>query len=122
MTRRRARRAAGELESEVLAELWAADGALTPAEIQAQLGDGLAYNTVHTIVTRLLEKGLVVHDPSGRRGSYRPAKDAAEVTAEQMHELLDRGPDRLQALERFVTALRPSDEKALRAFLPDRKR
>lgn len=120
MVRRRSRRGAGELESEVLAELWAADRALTPAEIQAQLGD-VAYNTVHTILTRLVEKGQVIHDPAGRRGSYRAAKDAAEVTAEQMHELLDRGPDRLQALERFVTALRPSDERALRAFLPKRK-
>jgi hypothetical protein len=42
------RRARGELESEVMAALWSAGAPLTPAGVQAALGDGLAYNTVQT--------------------------------------------------------------------------
>ncbi|MFF7050031.1 BlaI/MecI/CopY family transcriptional regulator [Streptomyces griseorubiginosus] len=112
------RRNAGELESEVLATLWAAtDRALTPAEVQTELGGELAYNTVHTILKRLYDKGLVLRDADGRRGAYRPAKDAAELTAQAMHEALDRGPDPITALQRFVTGLSAEEERALREVL-----
>ncbi|MFG2958233.1 BlaI/MecI/CopY family transcriptional regulator [Streptomyces sp. NPDC048291] len=108
------RRSAGELESEVLAALWATEGPLTPAEIQTEIGGGLAYNTVHTILKRLYDKGLVLRDADGRRGAYRPAKNAAELTAEAMHEALDRGPDPIAALQQFVSGLSPEEERALR--------
>jgi len=111
------RRSPGELESEVLATLWATDRTLTPAEIQADLGGGLAYNTVHTILRRLHDKGLVLRDAEGRRGAYRPAKNAAQMTAEAMHQALDRGPDPIAALQQFVTGLSPQEETALRELL-----
>lgn len=111
------RRSAGQLESEVLATLWATEEALTPGEVQAELGSGLAYNTVHTILRRLYDKGLVIRDAHGRRGSYRPAKNAAESTAEAMHQALDRGPDPIAALQQFVSGLSPDEERALRDFL-----
>ncbi|MGW0996815.1 BlaI/MecI/CopY family transcriptional regulator [Streptomyces sp. NPDC002520] len=111
------RRGAGALESEVLAALWATDRPLTPAEIQAEIGGGLAYNTVHTILKRLYDKGLVLRDADGRRGAYRPAKNAAELTAAAMHEALDRGPDPIAALQQFVTGLSPEEERALRELL-----
>jgi predicted transcriptional regulator len=113
------RRSPGELESEVLATLWATDRALTPAEIQADLGGDLAYNTVHTILRRLHDKSLVLRDADGRRGAYRPAKNAAQMTAEAMHQALDRGPDPIAALQQFVTGLSPAEEAALRALLGD---
>ncbi|GGN92469.1 hypothetical protein GCM10011579_090370 [Streptomyces albiflavescens] len=105
------------MESEVLAALWATDDALTPAEIHAEIGGGLAYNTVHTILKRLYDKGLVLRDVDGRRGAYRPAKNAAELTAEAMHQALDRGPDPIAALQQFVTGLSPREEEALRDLL-----
>ncbi|MEV7392411.1 MULTISPECIES: BlaI/MecI/CopY family transcriptional regulator [Streptomyces] len=108
------RRSAGELESEVLAALWATERPLTPAEIQSEIGGGLAYNTVHTILKRLYDKGLVLRDADGRRGAYRPAKNAAELTAQAMHEALDRGPDPIAALQQFVSGLSPEEERALR--------
>ncbi|MFF4544928.1 BlaI/MecI/CopY family transcriptional regulator [Streptomyces sp. NPDC001435] len=111
------RRSAGELESEVLATLWATERPLTPAEIQADLDGGLAYNTVHTILKRLYDKGLVLRDADGRRGAYRPAKNAAELTAEAMHEALDRGPDPIAALQQFVSGLSAEEERALRELL-----
>jgi predicted transcriptional regulator len=113
------RRSPGELESEVLAALWATDVALTPAEIQAELDGDLAYNTVHTILRRLHDKGLVLRDADGRRGAYRPAKNAAQMTAEAMHQALDRGPDPIAALQQFVTGLSPEEETALRELLGD---
>ncbi|MFF3904821.1 BlaI/MecI/CopY family transcriptional regulator [Streptomyces sp. NPDC001848] len=114
------RRSSGELESEVLATLWATEQALTPAEIQGEIGGGLAYNTVHTILKRLYDKGLVLRDVDGRRGAYRPAKNAAELTAEAMHEALDRGPDPIATLQQFVSGLSPEEEQALRALLGGR--
>ena len=111
------RRSAGELESEVLATLWATELALTPVEIQAEIRGGLAYNTVHTILKRLYDKGLVLRDVDGRRGAYRPAKNAAELTADAMHEALDRGPDPIATLQQFVTGLSPEEEQALRDLL-----
>lgn len=111
------RRSAGALESEVLAALWATERPLTPAEIQAEIDGALAYNTVHTILKRLYDKGLVLRDADGRRGAYRPAKNAAELTAAAMHEALDRGPDPIAALQQFVTGLSPEEERALRELL-----
>ncbi|MGV9253139.1 BlaI/MecI/CopY family transcriptional regulator [Streptomyces sp. NPDC003697] len=111
------RRNAGELEGAVLGALWSAQRPLTPAEIQTALGGDLAYNTVHTILKRLHDKGLVLRDAGGRRGAYRPAKSAAELTAEAMHAALDRGPDAIAALRQFVTGLSPEEGRALRDLL-----
>lgn len=118
--RGRSRRAAGELEGEVLAALWAADGPLTPAQLQATLDGDLAYNTVHTILTRLQDKQLVARVRDGSRRAYAPVKDAAQLAADRMRDVLEGGRDRVQILQRFVTSLSPDDEAALRAMLgPD---
>lgn len=111
------RRSSGELESEVLAALWATEEPLTPAGVQAEIGGGLAYNTIHTILKRLSDKGLVVRDADGRRGTYRPAKNAAELTADVMHAALDKGPDPIATLQQFVTGLSPEEERAVRELL-----
>lgn len=44
-------------------------------------------------------------------------KNAAELTAEAMHEALDRGPDPIGALQQFVSGLSPEEERALRELL-----
>ncbi|MCW2638533.1 MAG: CopY family transcriptional regulator [Dactylosporangium sp.] len=111
------RRAAGALEGEVLGALWAADQPLTPAELQASLGAGLAYNTIHTILTRLQEKGLVIRVRDGGRSGYQPAKDAAQDAADRMRTVLEGGSDRVEILQRFVTSLSPDEEQALRMAL-----
>ena len=71
-SKRNRRRGAGELENEVLAALWAAENPLTPREVQHALGEGLAYNTVQTILTRLHAKGAVQREPAGRAHAYTP--------------------------------------------------
>jgi len=115
------RRGAGELESEVLAALWAASGPLTPVQVQAVVPGGLAYNTVHTILTRLCDKGVVERWRNGRSTGYQPTKDAAQLAAEQMRAALARGADHGAVLQRFVTSLDPADEAALRTVLRDQR-
>jgi predicted transcriptional regulator len=114
------RRAAGQLEREILSALWSADGPLTPAQIQASLDAGLAYNTVHTILTRLVEKGRLVRVTSEGRTLYAPTQDAADSAAEQMASVLDAAADRGAILARFVSSLTPEDEAALRSALDGR--
>jgi predicted transcriptional regulator len=115
------RRGAGELESEVLAALWAADRPLSTAEVQHEVDTELAYNTVLTILTRLYEKGVVNRSADGRRHRYEPVKGAEELAAEQMQALLSRGPDRRGVLQRFATSLTEEDAEALRVILRRRR-
>jgi predicted transcriptional regulator len=83
------------------------------------LGGDLAYNTVHTILTRLREKGLVVRTTVDGHPAYAPAQGAAEWAATQMHAVLERGGDRTAILHQFVSSLNPADERALRAALSE---
>ncbi|MGH3605932.1 MAG: BlaI/MecI/CopY family transcriptional regulator [Pseudonocardiaceae bacterium] len=116
-SRTSARRAAGELEAEVLAALWAADGPLTAARAREAVAGGLAYNTVQTILVRLYEKGLIGRVADGRRHEYFAVKGAEELTAEQMQALLSRGRDRQAVLQRFATSLSVEDARLLQAML-----
>ena len=113
---RPARRAAGELENEVLAVLWSSEEPLTPTQIQAVV-HGVAYNTIHTILTRLVDKELVVRGSHHGRPAYAPVKDAAQTAADRMHAVLESSSDRDIILARFVSSLSPDDEAALRALL-----
>lgn len=113
----RARRAAGALEAEVLGVLWAADRPLTPTEILVALDADLAYNTVHTIVTRLNEKGVLTRESHNGRALYTPVRGAAQDAAERMRGALESGGERAAILQHFVTALSADDERALRAAL-----
>jgi predicted transcriptional regulator len=112
-----ARRGAGELEAEVLGALWAEGAPLTPTHLHAMLGGELAYNTVHTILTRLRDKGMVVRTTVEGHPAYAPAQGAADWAAAQMRAVLERGGDRTAILHRFVSSLTPAEERALRAAL-----
>jgi predicted transcriptional regulator len=113
----RSRRAPGELEADVLAALWRADGPLSPGQVRESLGADLAYTTVMTILTRLHEKGSVTRARAGRAYVYTPAFAQAELAASQMREVLDRGQDRAEVLARFVGSLSRDDERMLAALL-----
>lgn len=113
------RRAAGELESEVLATLWAAGRPLTPGEVRRAVADPPAYNTILTILLRLHDKGLVERQSSGRSHTYRPTTAHAELAAERMRTLLSSS-DPAAVLQRFVASLSASEESALRRLLKKR--
>ncbi|MGY4925710.1 BlaI/MecI/CopY family transcriptional regulator [Streptomyces sp. 900105755] len=111
------RRARGELESDVLAALWAAGGPLTAREVREQLPGDLAYTTVLTILSRLHDKGMLVRRREGRGYAYEPARDEASHTAQRMHSLLTGGSDRQAVLARFVSELSAQDEHLLQQLL-----
>ncbi|MER7838160.1 BlaI/MecI/CopY family transcriptional regulator [Streptomyces sp. NPDC096040] len=111
------RRARGELESGVLAALWAADQPLTARQVLERLPGDLAYTTVLTILSRLHDKGMLVRHPEGRGYAYAPVRDEASQTAVQMHSLLKRGSDREAVLSRFVSELSQEDEQLLHRLL-----
>ena len=110
----------GFAETGVMAVLWAATGPLTPAQVQAELDGGLAYNTVQTVLFRLLDKGLVHRGPSpsgGRGHVYWPSQDAAVGAAQRMRAALNGPGDRRAVLREFAADLDPADAEVLRALL-----
>lgn len=107
------RRPAGALQGEVLAALWGADGPLTPAEVQEQVGGDLAYTTVMTALARLNEKGAVKREKVGRAFAYTPILDEPGIAAARMRELLETGEDRGAVLARFVGSLSAEEEEML---------
>ncbi|WP_256096378.1 BlaI/MecI/CopY family transcriptional regulator [Streptomyces sp. LUP30] len=115
--RRPPRRAQGELEASVLSALREADGPATAGWVQERLGGGLAYTTVITILTRLLAKGAVTRERSGRSFAWLPASDEAGLAAHRMRRVLDAEHDREAVLASFVTGLGPDDERLLRELL-----
>lgn len=116
-----ARRAPGTLEAEVLSVLWGSEESLSPADVQAQLADDLAYTTVVTILTRLHDKGVATREKHGRSFRYDTVDDEAGLAARKMTKVLDGEPDRDSVLARFVTRLSESDEAVLRELLRDSK-
>ncbi|MFI1051440.1 BlaI/MecI/CopY family transcriptional regulator [Streptomyces griseoruber] len=111
------RRARGELESDVLAALWAADGPLTAGQVREALPGDLAYTTVLTILSRLHDKEMLVRHREGRGYAYEPVRDEASHTAQRMRSLLEGGSDREAVLARFVSELSEQDEHVLHQLL-----
>ncbi|MER7188790.1 BlaI/MecI/CopY family transcriptional regulator [Streptomyces flaveolus] len=115
--RRPRRRGQGELEALVLAALREAEGPATAGWVQERLGGDLAYTTVVTILTRLLDKGAVSRERAGRSFAWTPAADQAGLAARRMRKVLDAESDRGAVLASFVTGLDPADERLLRDLL-----
>ncbi|WP_165989432.1 BlaI/MecI/CopY family transcriptional regulator [Streptomyces sp. YIM 98790] len=111
------RRGQGELEALVLATLRQAPGPVTAGWVQERLGGDLAYTTVVTILSRLLAKGTVVRERTGRSFAWAPAADEAGLAALRMRRVLEGEADREAVLASFVTALSADDERLLRDLL-----
>ncbi|HEY3873426.1 MAG TPA: BlaI/MecI/CopY family transcriptional regulator [Actinocrinis sp.] len=120
-----ARRAAGELESAVLAVLWEAGAPLSPGDVRDRLaargtaGGELSYSTVVTILTRLYQKNALARHRDGRAFRYAPVADEAGLAARRLAAMLDREQDREAVLSRFVADLSDRDEQLLRSLLGD---
>lgn len=113
----------GGLEQEVLTCLAAADRPLSPADVLAELGGGLAYTTVMTTLSRLHAKGAVTRSQQGRGYVYRLPGELgdvpASVRARRMRRILEDGDDRAGVLARFVSDLSAEDEQVLLRLLAD---
>ncbi|GGV70195.1 BlaI/MecI/CopY family transcriptional regulator [Streptomyces griseoloalbus] len=111
------RRGQGELEAMVLSALREAEGPATAGWVQERLGQDLAYTTVITILTRLLAKGAVTRERTGRSFAWTSASGQAGLAAHKMRRVLDAERDREAVLASFVTGLGPDDERLLRELL-----
>lgn len=123
MRRLVAGRRVGALEHAVLGELWAAGDWLSGREVWERLGDETrAYTTVMTILSRLVDKGLVERVEKGRGHVYRAAGDPDELTAQAINSLLAATTDPRQALVHFVEGLDDPELVAELAAALDRVR
>ena len=79
----------GPLESEVMRNVWAADGPVSVREVVELLNAGrpepLAYTTVMTVMNRLAEKQALVRSPAGRSYVYEAtAPDPAGIAVKNV--------------------------------------
>ena len=107
----------GELERRVMERLWAAAGPVAASELRDGMADrGLALTTVHTVLTRLEQKGFVVHDDARPR-RFSPRTTREEHAAALMHEVLGQSADRQAVLARFVGTVDADEARLLRELL-----
>lgn len=102
--------ALGDLEREVMTQLWDAGEPLTVRQVHDQLSRerDLAYTTVMTVLDRLAKKGVVTQEKADRAYRYRPAQTREEMTAGLMLDALSASPDQDAALAYFVGQLSPA--------------
>ena len=107
----------GELERAVMERLWTADGPVAATSLRDGLATrGVALTTVHTVLTRLEQKGFVVHD-DGRPRLFGPRASREDHAAELMHEVLGQSADRQAVLARFVGSVNADEVQLLRELL-----
>lgn len=113
--------ALGDLEREVMTQLWDAGEPLTVRQVHERLsGDrDLAYTTVMTVLDRLAKKQVLIQERTDRAYRYAPAQTRGEMTAGLMLDALHATPDSDAALAHFVGRLSP---EALAAAIEAAKR
>jgi predicted transcriptional regulator len=101
----------GDLQAEVMAALWRL-GEAKVDDVRAQLSrPDLAYTTVHTVLKRLMDQGLVDRTADERGLVYRPRHEEAEYLANSFSErLIASSPKvRREALTNLVDKLDASE-------------
>ena len=107
----------GDLERAVMERLWASGEPVAATTLRDQLADrAVALTTVHTVLTRLQQKGFVEHDDARPR-RFRARASREDHAAELMHEVLGRAGDRQAVLARFVGTVDPEEARLLRELL-----
>jgi predicted transcriptional regulator len=89
MANGRARKPAakGDLQAEVMAALWRL-GEAKVDDVRAELSSDLAYTTVHTVLKRLMDRGLVERIAAERGLVYSATLDEAEYLASTFSDRL----------------------------------
>ncbi len=111
----------GPLEAEAMERIWAADRPLTVRELLDQLNDHrsspLAYTTVMTVMSRLVDKGALTRERDGRGYRYAAAVDDAAAIAVR-DVMRDFGP---AAVAHFVEEARadPDTRRRLERLLAE---
>ncbi|MFC3739176.1 BlaI/MecI/CopY family transcriptional regulator [Paractinoplanes deccanensis] len=113
--------ALGDLEREVMEQLWEAGEPLTVRQVHERLSRerDLAYTTVMTVLNRLAKKHMVTQQNEDRAYKYAPVQSREEMTASVMLDALTASGDQDAALAYFVGRLSP---EALAAAIAASKR
>lgn len=80
-----------EAEHAVMEVLWE-ESPLTATEVHERIDParGWSDRTVKTMLSRLLAKGVLIHEEDGRRYLYRPAVAREDYVAVESRRLVDR--------------------------------
>lgn len=126
----------GELERVVMEHLWALSGETAQEHqpdgephgssvrevLEEFSGDRkIAYTTVMTVLSRLVNKGLVTRERDGRAWRYRPIGTRESLTAETMRRTMDdmHVTDRRTALLHFLDGASPQELSDLKEALAE---
>jgi predicted transcriptional regulator len=114
----------GELEALVLDTLWNArersSGPLTSQQIMDELGEetDIAMTTLLTVLSRLVDKDLVIREPGAGRSLLFEATKSREVhNADLMLKLMADAGNPALAMSHFAAGLSPAALEALRNSL-----
>lgn len=112
------KRKQGGLESEVLGCLWDRPDGLSSQQILALLGDdSLAVTTVLTVLSRLVDKGLVSKaQSSGRTLIFRATASREEHAARLLSQAMDQANASL-VFSHFVAGLSSKQREQLKKAL-----
>ncbi|GJL95462.1 MAG: transcriptional regulator [Hyphococcus sp.] len=114
-------------EFEVMDVLWS-ESPLAASEIAERLAKNVSWSqrTVKTLLSRLVEKGAINHEPDGRRFLYRPILQretyAQNMTSRLADKLFGGRAAPLVAHLAEGRGLTESDIKELEALIKDLKR
>ena len=115
----RKRRPMGALEDHVMEYLWALDAPASAVEVHQGVAPELAYTTMTTVLTRLVDKGRLQRARAGRSFVYVPLSSEADHRASSMTDTLGAAGDRTAVLSRFVDSLATDDVEVLRRLLDE---
>ena len=116
----------GQLEAAVLDALWSvadtSPSALTSQQVQdavnAATDSDLALTTVLTVLSRLVDKGMVLRQPGeGRSLMFSAARTREQHTADVMLGLVAESENPMLAFSHFAKGLSPAALAQLRATL-----
>jgi predicted transcriptional regulator len=112
----------GELENAIMDILWRRNEA-TVREVLDELNQtrSLAYTTVLTVMSRLVEKGLLIQDKTDRAHLYHPAMSSEGYAAETAGQIIrslveDFGDIALAQFSHELDGLDPERLAALKAL------
>jgi predicted transcriptional regulator len=107
----------GELEGQVMRVLWdIQEGAVQDVSARLDTGKNLAYTTVMTVLSRLVEKGFLSREKRGRAYVYRPTVSQQSIADSALQLVVDRFFDGVntRAVAHLLGAAEDVDEQELR--------
>ncbi|MEY4981287.1 MAG: hypothetical protein RL174_625 [Actinomycetota bacterium] len=110
----------GELESLVLDALWSSSSPLTSLQILESISpDGeLAQTTILTVLSRLVDKGIVLRESgTGRSLLFSTAQTREEFAADSMLRVFSLSQNQALALSHFAKGLSEEQITALKQAL-----